>query len=305
MMEFAFIDLGTNSAKLFIYDKSASGWKLQRKHRVPVLFGDGIYRKGVISDEAEKRVLQGFDEFKKLIQKYKVERIRAVATSAMRDAKDGKRLAEKIYKRTEIDLEIISGDEEARLIALGVVSQIDPPEVPCALIDIGGGSTEISFFRQRQILYYESIRAGAARGQFKYLKDVPPQRGQESIRELRGNIRKKLKIHFDGHVPDFEQGSLIYGSSGSIRALARIHAAHERKKASLPFDRSFLKQFISETAGLSVAEIQKIRKLEKRRAEIILSAAILLDEAMDYLGLNIVVPVSFALKDGLLADSLT
>ena len=290
-MRVAIIDLGTNSVRLFVYELMNSGQFRELYHKkIMVRLGDNLFATGFLDQEAVQRTLIAFKELAASIAKFKVEQVQAVGTSAMREAKDSSDIIKSIFDQTGIKLSVISGDREAALIANGILANSKLPSGPVALVDIGGGSTEVTLTDNGEILSSVSLPIGAARGQQMFLKTVPPQVGGESA--LREKVNDLL-IPRVGH-----RAELVIGSSGSIRAIGELY---QRRKSRHTFPRSFLKQMIAELMPLKRDQIAKIKGIKEKRADLILSAIVVLDQVCECLGSRRVRPTNYALKDGILA----
>ena len=303
-MNVGIIDLGTNSARLFIYrlkppfSSSSDAQKIYRK-KLMVRLGDGLFEDRVLKPEVSARTIRAFHNFSEKIDLYQPELLRAVATSALREARNGKKVAKQIEKETGIRLEIISGDEEARLIGKGVTSQLFLPDAPHVLIDIGGGSTEISVCRGTEILHSKSLRLGAARGQQNFLRAIPPA----DTSKLRKRIRRLLEKYFKQVNPKKIEGGI--GSSGSIRALGKLLSGSSGDQKVIV--RKSLSTSVKKMKSMDRKALLKLLEntdLEPARVDLLLSAAILLEEIMLYFDLKSLQATSYALKDGLLAEML-
>ncbi len=298
-MQFGIVDLGTNSVRLFVYRQHESGeLKLQLKRKEMVRLGDSVYETGKLNPLAIERTLDALQAFQDILERKKIDVVQAVATSAARCAKDGKDFCKLVRKKIGMDLRVISGKEEARLIAQGVTSNVKLGKDPVLLLDIGGGSTELSFCKGKKILQSASLKIGAASGQQLFLKKVPPRKSalialEERVREL-----------IDEKVPESPLDSIKYvlGSSGSIRAFNRI--LHGPAKTGSRFSRDELKSILKTLKKAEREEILLIPGIEARRADLITSAGVILKTFLDVYGIKKVRSTRFALKDGLLAEML-
>jgi len=296
-MNTAVIDLGTNSLKAVVYSVQAKK-KLQElgRFRQMVRLGDNLFSDLELDNHASERTLAAFQELAELLDKHKVKHYRAIATSALRQATDGQELADRIYKESGIFLEIISGQEEARLIAMAVLA-FHSPKKPCMLVDIGGGSTELSFVQQGSVYESDSLKLGAARCQQQFLLTVPPAKSGEQT--LRQEVRKQCEPLI---TRDKLQMTLAIGSSGSIRAIQRL--CNRTPQETGVFELSQLKILLDRIRPLSVEKIEKLKLLESSRADIFLSACIILDEICEIFKIQSIQASKASLKDGLLIELL-
>lgn len=295
-MEVAIIDLGTNSLRLFIYkysDKKNSFRRVLKLKRM-VRLGDNAFKTGFLDKDAAKRTLKVFKEFKNVLDKNKPEFIKVVATSALRSVKDNLEFVEEVKKKTDINIEIISGELEANYIAKGVLSKIKLPNDNLVFIDIGGGSTEISLINNQKIITSASLKLGAGRCQQLFLKTSPPTK--EAILSLKEDISKKLVENF----PENFKAEIAVGTSGSIRAFNRIVNNDKSRIQIFYYDE--LNNFISKISSMGKTDLLQLPNLEDERVDLILSAGIILNEVLNYFGKPSVYVTSVALKDGILTD---
>ena len=144
-MRLAIIDLGTNSVRFDVHELTAERkTTLLHREKLMIRLGEGVFSTRKLNPRASKRALQAFMRFKSLASALRVQKVIAFATSALREAQDAEKLIHQIRNRTGIDIRIISADEEAKLIATGILANEPLPKGIFALVDIGGGSTEIS-----------------------------------------------------------------------------------------------------------------------------------------------------------------
>jgi exopolyphosphatase/guanosine-5'-triphosphate,3'-diphosphate pyrophosphatase len=261
-----------------------------------VRLGQGVFLNGKLDRSAIQRTLHAFVRFKKVAAQFKATKIIAFGTSALRECTDGERFTKMIQDRTGIQIRIISGAEEAQLIALGILSNEKIYKGKFALVDIGGGSTEISICQGKTILHASSFPLGTARLQQVFLKKSPPAPG--SIDELRKFIRETLShVLFAEHWPRVDR---IMGSSGTIRALAKILEGSEREV----FHRDDLTELVSEMSSMTTTELLGINSIESKRVDMILAGAVLFEECMNVLGARKAATTEYSLRDGILEEEL-
>lgn len=160
----AAIDVGSNAIRLELGEiVNKKQIQVLHNYRVPIRLGDDSFSKGKISDQTMKAVIKAFIEFQKLMIKYKVKYYKAVATSALRDAKNSEELVDLIYAASHIQLDIIDGKEEARLVHLSVSHIENISKKNALLIDIGGGSVEFIVSVNGKIKNFYSLNMGTIR----------------------------------------------------------------------------------------------------------------------------------------------
>lgn len=299
-MRLAIIDLGTNSVRFDVHELGPDN-QIYHLHREKLMIrlGEGVFLKGRLDYRASNTCLEAFESFSKTIEDFRVDRVVAFGTSALREARDSSKLIERIKKLTGIDVRPISGDEEARLIARGTLANALALRGYYALVDIGGGSTEISVGYGRRILHSTSFPLGTARLQQIFLKTIPPVHGEDSLEQLRRHIRGTLlyKLVWD----EWPKVSRILGSSGTIRTLCRIA---KRTRGTKVLYREDLHEIVRDMASMPRANLMALPGMEGRRVDMILSGAVLLRECMDALHADIVEPIEFSLRDGILDEQI-
>lgn len=258
-MNIAAIDIGSNGARLLIksFDDNApasSRIKKQLFVRIPLRLGKDVFALGKISKERQRMMMHMMKGFKQFMELYNVEHFRACATSAMRDAENGKKVMRRIEKETGIKLEIIPGAEEAQLLCNNLVENTESGVGNFAYVDVGGGSTEISLLHDGVLAESHSFNIGTLR---MLAGAVTPEERNAMCRML------------EKYAEDFP-GTKIIGSGGNINRLFRL-AKVKGDSRSLPV--ATLKQLYAELAPLSLEERMEQFKLKDDRADVIIPAA--------------------------------
>ena len=290
-MNIASIDIGSNGARLLIksFNAEAANESDRIKKvmfiRIPLRLGKDVFTLGKISKEREKMMLHMMKGFKQFMKLNDVEAFRACATSAMRDAENGKKIIKKIEKQTGIKLEIIKGQEEAKLLYNNLVEKTDSNEGNFAYIDVGGGSTEVSLIHDGELAESYSYNMG-------------------TLRMLSGKVTAETEKLFKDNLTRYAQeyGNItIIGSGGNINKLNKLarHSKTNNKELSL----SELKRLYTMMQPLSIEEREISFALKEDRADVIIPAAEIFIKACEYLECdNIMVPnISLAdsIVDGL------
>ena len=295
-MRYGIVDLGTLSIRFDIYQIQGRGIpKLLRAHRDMLRLGESIYANGRIDEAAADRSCEQFRKIAALAKEYNTDEVVAVATSALRDAVGGQALLERIHTETDITVRIISGDEEARLTAQGVLANEQRLPERLALVDIGGGSTEFSFYENGNVLFCESLAIGALRVQQLLLRTHPPD--AVAVSAARKQIRSLLS-QFDGR---WSEKPALIGSSGSVKAMLRIRsgaaASEEIKTGELP--RAKIDSLVGEMTPLDAGGLLQIPNMDPHRIEVILAGALITQEIVSYFGGDTVRVTDYSLRDGL------
>jgi exopolyphosphatase/guanosine-5'-triphosphate,3'-diphosphate pyrophosphatase len=303
-MRVAIIDLGTNSVRFDIHQIGPSG-ELKSLHRekLQIRLGQGVFLTGRLDPSAIRRALQAFESFHAMAQSMRVEKLVAFGTSALREAGDSDAFLKRIKTRTKINVRIISGEEEARYIAEGILANEQDLKGSFALVDIGGGSTEVSICKGRKVLRATSFALGTARLQQVFLKTIPPREPHK-----KGERRpvEALRSHIKGLVlskclaEDWPRVDRIVGSSGTIKALNRILKRKDKKA----FSRSDLKDLVREMEEMTLEDLLSIPGMEARRADMILAGAVLLEEIASAMGATKIQATDYSLRDGILDEEL-
>lgn len=210
----AAIDLGTNTARLLIATRDP--YRQILLNRTITRLGGGFTRERGLSEEARERSVSALKEFAAQIKNHGVSRVRAVATSAVRDAVNGDEFCERVRAETGIALEVIDGTEEAVLTLRGVASILDDKSGDLAVFDVGGGSTEYTLAAQLQALFSRSLPIGVVR----------LTEGKVGVAEMEDKIRRelavlKVELEREGLSERFSNATLI-GTAGTATTLAAI-----------------------------------------------------------------------------------
>lgn len=285
----AAIDVGSNAARLLIkhVDIDVDGNRSLNKLlflRIPLRLGMDVFGDGRISKDRGMEFLSAMKAYKQLMKVYHVRKYRACATSAMRDAKNGKALMKRIKNKAHVNLEIISGDEESGIIYDNHLANL-PSQGAFLYVDVGGGSTEISFICNGQRIFGQSFNVG-------------------TIRLLKGKVKKNDLMALKTEVTKVTSGYdniKIIGSGGNINKLFRL-ANKKRKLEALPVE--VLHKLYDSLSKMSVEERMVAYELKPDRADVIVPAAeIFLHVAASSKAKEIIVP-NIGLADGIINDLL-
>src|SRR5947209_2959763 len=222
MPTFAAVDIGSNSCRLKIATVHAHRLKTLHEDREVTRLGESVVQTGVISPEAMAATIRALKRFHKAVQLHVVDKVRLVATSAMRDARNAAAFTAWVKSATGWNVEVISGLEEGRLIHLGVVSGEAGARGRVLLIDLGGGSCEVTLSDGGNIKEMVSLPLGAVRLQQEFLRADPP--GKEDIARLRQFIDREMK-RAEKKLGSAPRVSLVIATSGTAAALAEAGAA--------------------------------------------------------------------------------
>lgn len=294
----AAIDVGSNAIRLVVGGIDDFG-KLQiyRKMREPVRLGKDVFDKDrMISIETISQALKAFEKFKRVIDDQKIKKVRAVATSAVRDAINGADFAEIIFKAHGIRIEAIDGLEEANIIQRAVTLEMDLKGKRCFLIDIGGGSVEFTALDGNRVMFAESFRLGTLR----LLKWMEKEKSSEAdlrkhIQENLQPLRKKLLDEIKSKPFDF-----CVGTGGNVECLGVIRANFLNKTSMSKLYREELQKITKKLFQMSLKERIEKWNLRPDRADVILPASVVVLEGMNLANTELLSIPRVGLKDGVL-----
>ena len=283
-MKIAAIDIGSNAARLLINEVKISNRKPEfiklNLLRIPLRLGMDVFTMGMIGEEREKMVVDSMKIFSDLMKIYKVEHYRACATSAMRDASNGNEIIRKVQETSGINIEIISGDEEATLIYENHVAEGLDKEFAYLYIDVGGGSTELTFYENGKMVYEKSFNIGTIR----LLNNlVTPENWQEMKDEIQKNIVSKRPV-------------VAIGSGGNINKVFSMSKTKDGKPMTL----SHLKKVYKEFNELSVEERMTKHNLREDRADVLVHALRIFNNVMSWSDINRIFVPKISVADGLI-----
>jgi exopolyphosphatase/guanosine-5'-triphosphate,3'-diphosphate pyrophosphatase len=301
-MRIAAIDCGTNSLHLLIAQMDDEGRYdvLHDLKEMPRL-GEGVVKTGLLSEAAMTRALQTLEEYAHICRRFGVERIRAVATSAVRRARNGGEFVTRVHQHTGIPLTVISGEEEARLVAQALLAEPGFSHRRFMIFNVGGGSTEFAWGRGRQIREMTTLPVGAVTLTEEYLKADPP-RGAD-VRALESAVKRMLIAE----VPSMaEQGFTLYGTGGTVTAMVGIHQVLRfgvgLGSVFYPITRDQVREVYLTLQEKDLAQRRQLPGLKGSRAEIIVGGAAIVAGIMQYLGAPDMLVSGHGLKYGLLAE---
>ncbi len=302
----AAIDLGTNSFHMIIVRVRENGtFEAIAREKENVRLGSGLEDGGEIDPPAFKRAIECLKRFKLLADNAKAE-IRAVATSAMREASNRSEFQAAAWKEAGIKIDVISGYEEARLIYFGVLQGLPVFDKKVLLIDIGGGSTEVLVGYRGDILFSKSFKLGAIRLTEKFLKSDPIDSSQ--IRKCKLYVEEML-LPFRKVIRDLRP-EIVIGSSGTVQATAGIIRAFEGEAEERPINHYTFSSSEFRRAKNQVLEADtskkrgKIPGFDSKRSDIIVGGILILEELFQLLDLPDLTVSEFALREGIIYDTI-
>lgn len=280
MLRYAAIDIGSNAVRLLIADISGTGFKKNTLVRVPLRLGDDAFIDHQISPKKIAELIKTMSAFKNLMDVYHVKKYLACATSAMREAENGQEIIKLIKKETDIDLEIIEGQREANIIYSNHIEQNLDIKKNYLYIDVGGGSTELSVFVNKQPMASKSFNIGT-------IRMLDNQDKEETWEEM----HQWTKAHTKGL-----KNLAGIGTGGNINKLFRMSG----EKDELPLTFQKLNELYNQLNGYSLKERITLMKLNQDRADVIIPACEIFLTLMKWTGIKQIYVPKVGMVDGII-----
>lgn len=300
MLKLGAIDIGSNAMRLTIaqIDSHLKIKRLENK-RQAVRLGQDAFSVGVFTPETFKRAVEALKAFRTTLDKYEVHHLRAVGTSAMREAANGPELAQRIREECNIPIEIISGNEEARLIQQAVMDRLDIRDKTCLFIDIGGGSVEITVVENQDLVFAQTFPLGTVR----LLNQVsgPEKTWTDQIRSMAFEKLKPMTRLLIQHCHGVAFDACV-GTGGNIECLGELRKSYLNKSKNNLLTERNLEDLIQKLCASNYEERLKKFNLRRDRADVIIPASIVLQMVLHKTGLHQVTIPFVSLKEGILLE---
>ncbi len=284
-MKLAAIDIGSNAARLLVTEvtETAKGDVLFNKLnlvRVPLRLGFDVFETGSIPKEKINKIVETIKAYKHLLSIYDVKHVKACATSAMRDAVNAQDILRKVKLETGIEIKVISGDEEASYIYENHIAENLDTGHSYLYIDVGGGSTELTFFANGKLVFKESFNIGTIR----LLKQQVQDRQWEEMKEF-------IKMNTRGYTD-----LIAIGSGGNINKVFSL----SKKKEGKPLTLELLKDYLRELSSFDLKQRMELYKLREDRADVIVPALQIYVNVMRWANTDEIYVPKIGLADGLI-----
>ncbi|WP_205509759.1 Ppx/GppA phosphatase family protein [Longitalea arenae] len=284
-MKLAAIDIGSNAARLLISDVIFTNNKrpqFQKLNlvRVPLRLGFDVFEQQKISREKEDMILNTIKAYKLLMDAYGVQHYKAAATSAMRDASNAGEILARVKKETGIGIEVVTGDAEASLIYENHIAENLDKNHTYLYIDVGGGSTEITFFANGRLIFKRSFNIGTIRLLKNQVDDF-------LWGEMKDFVKRETKPY---------QDIVAIGSGGNINKVFSL----SKRKEGKPLPLELLKDYYKELSSFSVADRIRVYKLREDRADVIVPALFIYINVMRWANIEEIHVPKIGLVDGLI-----
>jgi len=281
----AAIDIGSNAARLLIsetsvYKDGTVDYTKLNLLRIPLRLGFDVFDNGFISNEKKQQLIETLKAYKHLMSIYKVEAVKACATSAMRDASNAKEILDDVKKITGLDISVISGKEEANIIYETHIAENLSDNKSYLYIDVGGGSTEVTLFSQYHTIFKESFNIGTIR----LLHDKVPDEQWEH-----------MKWYIKTYVKDYQPVEAI-GTGGNINKIFSI----SKRKEGKPLALDLLKDYYKELSYTSIEERKHLYHFRSDRADVIVPALQIYISIMRWANADEIYVPKIGLADGLI-----
>lgn len=296
------IDIGSNSIRLVIYDTTPiGGYKIIKECKSSARLSEKITKEGRLEQEDMKAVVPILLQFKEVCKAFNVNKIRAGATAAIRNAANSEEIISYLSQASEIPIEVISGHQEAYFGFLGVINAFDVDDG--FVIDIGGGSTEITLFRGRRYQHSISFPFGAVNTNVMF--GLSGNWNAEQVKKLRAYVTGRLVEHA---WLTTGVGLPLYGLGGTLRSLGKLD--QKQRDYSLPNSHGYtlstetIDRFLHILPELSFEKRKELDGLSKSRADIIVSGLIIFQTVYQYIGASSAIISGEGLREGMLHDLL-
>lgn len=285
-MKLAAIDIGSNAARLLISDASPKSngemdFTKVNLVRVPLRLGMDVFSGGSISEKRAESLMNTIKAYKLLLDVYEVKYLKAAATSAMRDASNGLQILEKVKQETGIDIQVITGQEEASYIYENHVAENLDKTRSYLYIDVGGGSTELTLFSGNRLLFKESFNIGTIR----LLQGMVTEQHWQQMKDF---LKQQLRSSGSQQV-------IAIGSGGNINKIFSLSKRKEGKPLSL----ELLKDYYKEFSNFTVEERIHLYNLREDRADVIVPALQIYVNVMRWTDIEEIYVPKIGLADGL------
>ncbi|MGK7921052.1 MAG: Ppx/GppA phosphatase family protein [Trichodesmium sp.] len=304
----AAIDMGTNSLHLVVVkiDPTLPTFTIIDRDKETVRLGN-CEAKGNLKPEVMNKAIATLERFQKIAKSANAEQTIIVATSAVREAPNGQQFLNRIADQLDMYVDLISGQEEARRIYLGVLSAMEFNNQPHIIIDIGGGSTELILGDGKNPRTLSSTKVGAVRLTKEFVTTDPISKTEFAY--LQAYIRGLLERPTEELLANLNEGETpqFVGTSGTIETLATLHAYQKFGEAPTPltgyqFSFADLEDLVNILKKLSTSERRELPGMSEKRSEIILAGALVLREAMDLLNMESITLCERSLREGVIVD---
>ncbi len=307
-IQVAAIDIGSNSIHMLVasVDPSLHSFNIKLAEKSTTRLGERNPDSGELNQESIQQSLEALQRFRDIALSHQVQNLIVVATSAVREAINGREFLSLVKDKLNLEVDLISGQEEARLIYLGVLSGMSFTDQPHILIDIGGGSTELILADRYDARALSSTRIGAVSLRRDFIKDdVLSNKRRKFLKTfIRGSLEPAVTKILD-RINSYEKPVMV-ASSGTALSIGNLLVAEEERRPlrlhGYTIDRKRLEVLVERISVMSSSERKSLGQLNARRSEIIVPGALILETAIQMMDIEKIVLSERALREGLIVD---
>ncbi len=310
MPRYASLDVGSNTVRLLIAEKSDGGFRPVRVERIITRLGGNFSGRGELDPASMDRTLAALKTFAGMVKKEKAEAVFAVGTGVLRKAANGEEFIRRVRNETGIPLRLISGEEEGRSMLKGVLLSLKSPRTAFLVMDIGGWSTEVIWAEKEQPVEIVSLGLGVVALTETFLRSDPPseedrQAFEKHIKEIVANLRKELeKKNLSPPILDRD----LMGTAGSATTLAaidlRLPHYHHAKVNGHRIPRTVLEKIYERLVSLPADKRLKIPGLEKGREDLVIPGTAIVLGMLDVFGLENLLVIDSGLLEGVMLEGV-
>lgn len=299
MSQIAAIDIGSNALRLVIgsFD-SHRDIHISKKFREPVRLGQDVFADGIISKKTTQAAIESFIHFKRIIEQNNVTHMRAIATSALREAKNRKEFIDEVEKKAGILIKCIDGEEEARLIYRAIDQKLKLRDRNAVIIDIGGGSVEVIISIDGKVRGMQSFKIGTVRLlQMMQERQIKEKDIQILLNEKLIEVRKFVNDTVKNRKID-----LCVGTGGNFECLGKLRVALLNKTSIYSMSSHELEELQIHLMGMTIKERIQFLRIKSDRADVIVPASLLGLMIMNFTGCELLSVPFVGLRDGVLLE---
>lgn len=300
MDKIGIIDLGTNTFHLLVAERVDSQYTIIYQNRVPAKVGMGGINQNIITEEGVERAIKAISDFQTTLKEMGVEKVMAFGTSVLRSSNNGNEVIQKIKNATGIETKIISGEEEAELIYLGVRAAVKLGKEKSLIVDIGGGSVEFIIGNDQEIFWKHSFDIGAQRLLEKFQKHDPISSEEiKMLDQFFDSSLQPLLTQLGVHLP-----KTLVGSSGTFDTLSDIYCSRnniQQQSPEAPLTIVAFYEIFEELIVKNRPQRMKIAGMIEMRVDMIVVACCLIDFLLKRHSFSAIRVSSYSLKEGVLA----
>lgn len=298
MVNISAIDVGSNAMRMVVGEVD-DDWQVRtiENLRLPVRLGQDVFGRGYLEEKTIQQTEEVFLRFKQVAENYNIHQLRAVATSAAREAENNDLLVDRVFRTSGIEIEIISGEEEARLIHLAVAHILSLKNKRTLLIDIGGGSVEVTLSTGQNIISTDSYNMGTVR----LLEKLNGSKSKHPLGNLVREYVEAARYRIEQDLGE-EKVQICAGTGGNVEEIGRLRQKLFKAESDRFITLDELETLVRRLERMTYDERMRKLKLRADRADVILPASIVLHLIASQAGVKQIMIPNVGLKDGILLD---